>query len=480
MEHPPRFWRPPVVDWRRPPAPPPYNWTDGRPPSRFCHGYPPFARPFIQRDQRFRYRCSETWPSYPPSPNSNPFGENAELNVFQPACNSFGSNLNKWMPCNGNGLPMKRNDNFHNINRGNRNNKRQRVDKRDLPENNKFYCDTCDRGFKTDEKLKEHISQHMKCSVVGCNYIAAPKLIQLHYSFQHRTGLAKKIWQLESMKEINSWVSERKKNFPTAENIARKKQELSKRQERGEVLNDLEFGKMKGKTKYNKHLRKENDYINRERGRGSAHKRGSRGNKRWQSYKSEKQESVIITDEAAKQQDFNPIERKLLPEEDPLSLVLRDNEDNANFQCKNNVPCVPDQKLHDLVTATLTSKRETGSLGGALGSLASTYNDECDAEYSDVENETNKWDANASKSFNKQRALIPKARLTLLQKLLAPAVRHERNVLFQCIRYITQNNFFDQTDDTFKVNHEFSNVRNKHELVDDDEVWDVMDSSAEC
>ena len=61
--------------------------------------------------------------------------------------------------------------------------KKPKVDSRDLPENNKFVCETCDRGFKTAEKHQEHIDGHQKCGVDGCGYVAAPKLVQLHYEF---------------------------------------------------------------------------------------------------------------------------------------------------------------------------------------------------------------------------------------------------------------------------------------------------------
>jgi len=36
------------------------------------------------------------------------------------------------------------------------------VDKREVAENNAFYCDRCDRGFKTEDKYKEHTAQHEK------------------------------------------------------------------------------------------------------------------------------------------------------------------------------------------------------------------------------------------------------------------------------------------------------------------------------
>lgn len=40
--------------------------------------------------------------------------------------------------------------------------KRQKVDRRDLPENNVFVCETCDRGFKTEELYSTHLNGHVK------------------------------------------------------------------------------------------------------------------------------------------------------------------------------------------------------------------------------------------------------------------------------------------------------------------------------
>ncbi len=31
-------------------------------------------------------------------------------------------------------------------------------------------------------------------------------------------------------------------------------------------------------------------------------------------------------------------------------------------------------------------------------------------------------------------------------KLLANEIRHERNILLQCVKYVVENNFFDQTN----------------------------------
>jgi hypothetical protein len=46
--------------------------------------------------------------------------------------------------------------------------KKVKVNKRELPENNAFYCDRCDRGFKTSDKLQEHVDQHVKVTHYIC------------------------------------------------------------------------------------------------------------------------------------------------------------------------------------------------------------------------------------------------------------------------------------------------------------------------
>lgn len=40
--------------------------------------------------------------------------------------------------------------------------KRQKVDKRDLPENNAYFCEVCDRGFKAEDLYTNHVNSHEK------------------------------------------------------------------------------------------------------------------------------------------------------------------------------------------------------------------------------------------------------------------------------------------------------------------------------
>ncbi len=46
--------------------------------------------------------------------------------------------------------------------------KKEKIDKRDLPEYNQFICETCDRGFKEEEKYNIHTSEHVQVSNFRC------------------------------------------------------------------------------------------------------------------------------------------------------------------------------------------------------------------------------------------------------------------------------------------------------------------------
>lgn len=100
--------------------------------------------------------------NYPPqmplnSPNltNNQGYSNNSYRKFSPTNSNYhrnGNNFNK-------NRNQQRSPQFDKPNH-NQNHKKQKVDKRDLPENNKFYCEVCDRGFKTDEKYVEHCATH--------------------------------------------------------------------------------------------------------------------------------------------------------------------------------------------------------------------------------------------------------------------------------------------------------------------------------
>jgi len=56
-------------------------------------------------------------------------------------------------------------------------NKRRKLNNQEKPENYTFFCDRCDRGFKTEEKYNEHTAQHEKVPLVLCVCVCMVKFI---------------------------------------------------------------------------------------------------------------------------------------------------------------------------------------------------------------------------------------------------------------------------------------------------------------
>ncbi len=108
--------------------------------------------------------------------------------------------------------PYNRNNNSHNNNnkhfKGNKNqNKQANANTQKMassPEQDKFYCESCERGFKVEEKYNEHCQTHktvnfimfiifdisfygpikfyiQKCNINGCKFTAAAKLVEIHF-----------------------------------------------------------------------------------------------------------------------------------------------------------------------------------------------------------------------------------------------------------------------------------------------------------
>ncbi|XP_022821149.1 nuclear fragile X mental retardation-interacting protein 1 isoform X2 [Spodoptera litura] len=99
------------------------------------------------------------------------------------------------------------------------------------------WCETCDRGFPTEDILEKHKQQHQKCNIDGCQFVAHPKVITKHIQMQHSTGLYKKIANLNNPEEIQKWREERKKKYPTKVNIEKKEAEHQEKIARGEKMN---------------------------------------------------------------------------------------------------------------------------------------------------------------------------------------------------------------------------------------------------
>ncbi|CAG9784402.1 unnamed protein product [Diatraea saccharalis] len=118
------------------------------------------------------------------------------------------------------------------------NNQRQYVYKRS-PQSNcntQYWCETCDRNFPSIDLLEKHIQQHQKCNIDGCQFVAHPKVVTKHIQMQHASGLYKKIANLNNPEDIQKWREERKKKYPTKQNVEKKTAAHKEKLDRGEKM----------------------------------------------------------------------------------------------------------------------------------------------------------------------------------------------------------------------------------------------------
>ncbi|XP_059060544.1 FMR1-interacting protein NUFIP1 [Achroia grisella] len=98
------------------------------------------------------------------------------------------------------------------------------------------WCETCDRNFNNADLLEKHKKQHEKCNIDGCQFVAHPNVITKHIQMQHSSGLYKKIANVNNPEEIKKWIEERKKKYPTLNNIEKKTAQIKEKIERGEKM----------------------------------------------------------------------------------------------------------------------------------------------------------------------------------------------------------------------------------------------------
>ncbi|KAI8073167.1 hypothetical protein BC940DRAFT_315921 [Gongronella butleri] len=101
----------------------------------------------------------------------------------------------------------------------------------------------CDRWYKSDLAYQQHCKQHIKCE--QCDYQAIPVCMTNHLAEKHGVGNLPKKKQdgivpagapkLKTQQEIDAWIQARKKNWPSAANVERKEREAADRAARGEL-----------------------------------------------------------------------------------------------------------------------------------------------------------------------------------------------------------------------------------------------------
>lgn len=346
-----------------------------------------------------------------------------------------------------------------------------------------FSCDACQKEFASKETLTAHLGTHVQCSYDGCSFKASRKSLKLHWIQMHASG--KMRIKLDTPEEIAKWREERKRKYPTIANVEKKKEEESKRQASGQVLKTTNFRYRKGQrggrtfhsgglNHFNKRPchRREQDLKNKTENRSQiSEKVQDKGNE-----ESQCQQTKVLQNG-----------------EDPLSIVLADcdgaesDRESETIQVSSPNGSSPAFTNGTNLTTSETSVPGDNSMQlSALTSLCSAYasdSDECKEQGEINNNKETDEDLVEKPEIRMSSETLPskeekkhqskrrnrkfqrrknKSKInakvdskshgvrksTLLEKLLAPEIRHERNVVLQCLRHIVKKNFFgvEQTD----------------------------------
>ncbi|KAL1490633.1 hypothetical protein ABEB36_013294 [Hypothenemus hampei] len=339
-----------------------------------------------------------------------------------------------------------------------------------------FSCDTCERDFYTKDQFDMHMSEHRTCNLDGCTFTAHEKIIEKHIRMQHSTGIYDRIRKLDKPEDILKWIAERKKNYPSKENVEKRykvQEELLKKGVR------LEKNKNRfGKDKFRLALTAKRVLPNAKQMKRKKRKPRSKlslvdekcdWNGKMFPFKGtselfkclpEAQEQISDFEDEEWQDTSTKVKRKInnslgslmaaygSDSEDDVDEVMTsqtsekikfttskvesDNEPPDEMKIIKDKEQVPQFQVTELYPERRSEKRK---LSGKIGKSKKTRYDD-GAIPSTSTGITRRGPDNFPHNHFRKR------KVTLLEKLLENEIRQERNFLLQCVKYVVANNFF--------------------------------------
>ncbi|KYM93443.1 Nuclear fragile X mental retardation-interacting protein 1 [Cyphomyrmex costatus] len=305
---------------------------------------------------------------------------------------------------------------------------------------------------------------------------------------QHRTGLYQKLKDLSTPEDIEKWITERKKRYPTEDNIKLRKAEELEKLQRGEVI----------KQNYNIRSKTNRTMNTREKKRKprKRHTREINSNciSTDETYRGvrpfagitdlQEEPGAVCLDKQVKQTDFDGKVIDNISDEDDIPQASTARECISQTAAEStNLPVISSLILPKLVADYESENsddgpeevsikiRKTEDLQDKI--MENTIHEEnstqvCEEKHkvvkvsniqscTDADNESNnKFQNTVAKNQNKQnhepnrmvnnkneKYFLRRYHNQLLEKLLSRSIQHERNLICQCVKYIVENNFFD-------------------------------------
>ncbi|RZC38386.1 NUFIP1 domain containing protein [Asbolus verrucosus] len=322
-----------------------------------------------------------------------------------------------------------------------------------------LFCDVCEQDFYSQERYERHISEHRVCGLDGCQYTADEKMIENHIRMQHTTGLYEKIRNVSTPEDIAKWIEERKMRYPTKENVQKRYERQEEMLKRGEKIGERKNRFGRDKTRLSR----------------ITQKRPLKRKKVTVSKTVQEKPKESLIDEKC---DWNgamfPFKgtKELYEEEDFKETSDYDDDEWSSENSNAKVTVQLNNALGALMGAYMTDDEEDSP-----PNQSAEQDDEAPVEekiqrqpieYPSEEpknlNVTRRIKKRKMFSSNKKQSKMRKLndnkslengfsrlkffrrRVTLLEKLLDSEIRHERNILLQCVQFVVGNNFFRNKD----------------------------------
>lgn len=323
-----------------------------------------------------------------------------------------------------------------------------------------LWCELCERSFKQPHQLERHMSEHEKCFYDGCNFEAHASILRKHIEAQHNSGLFNRIAKIETDEDVEKWRAERRKRYPTKENIETRRQAQEQRMKRGERLEDdkSRFGKNSDRRRAKEFNEKEKSQRPMRRKR----QQNTRGKTKEMKVKANCDENIVekLTAksgeiETATEQQKNALTALVGYYGESSGDEGEDETTNAQVTAKE---AVNEPLISESAATTAQPIEESEDDDGPPEEQPierTTTSVELEQQETSIEEvkpqkrPNPKWSAKKEppRKVVKRRTVLDMTRNirnqnSLLEKLLQKEIRHERNVLLQCVRFVVESNFF--------------------------------------